>query len=87
LKHSRLIKTYNFVHRKILFTLHKLIPTINNNIHKYKGFVYNLEVKTDHTYTVGKQNLIAHNCPHFFEVERVGKKPETEEQLLLTLFS
>lgn len=44
------------------------IRTITNNTDKYKGLVYNLEVEEDHTFTVGKDRLISHNCTHLWDV-------------------
>lgn len=37
-------------------------PTTTISNGNYKGFVYNLSIDEDETYTVGKQHFIVHNC-------------------------
>jgi len=73
--HSRIVHAYNLVHR-YLFPNIQLITTNCNIDGKYKGFVYNLEVKEDRSYCVGEKQLIAHNCIHYFIPLRIGAPPD-----------
>ena len=70
--HSRLIHLDNFVHGDVLSRNHKLITTERNNEDTYQGFVYNISVQEDDTFCVGAENFISHNCPHTYDVERIG---------------
>lgn len=57
------------------YTPHYLTSALNDtHITHYKGFVYNLTVAEDESYTVGKDRLIVHNCVCEWEI--VFEKPD-----------
>ena len=84
--HTTVIQFDNFMHRYNFSRNHLLITTKANHVDNYKGYVYNLEVAEDHTFCVGKANLISHNCGHWYDIYRVGSPP-SEETFAEWLFS
>ena len=93
LKQSTLVKFNNFFKCETFtgymfcFGHNDSLRTKQNNTDTYKGYVYNLSVAEDESFTVGKNRLISHNCPHILEPQRIGAAPESAFSAFWNLLS
>lgn len=62
---------------------HAWVAVKSNEIFNYSGFVYNLDVDEDHTYTVN--NIVNHNCHSFFQFISTMNEETNERELTLRL--